>query len=69
MLAVQVKGQDRQLFVRADKDVPYGMVMQVMDRIRGAGIADVGLVTTSTPVEEPPATPAMPVTPTARGGN
>ena len=69
VLAVQVKGQDRQLFVRADKDVPYGMVMQVMDRIRGAGIADVGLVTTSTPVEEPPATPAMPVTPTARGGN
>ena len=68
-LAVQVKGQDRQLFVRADKDVPYGMVMQVMDRIRGAGIADVGLITTSTPVEEPPATPAMPVTPTARGGN
>ena len=69
VLAVQVKGQDRQLFVRADKDVPYGMVMQVMDRIRGAGIADVGLITTSTPVEEPPATPAMPVTPTARGGN
>ena len=69
VLAVQVKGQDRQLFVRADKDVPYGMVMQVMDRIREAGIADVGLVTTSTPVEEPPATPAMPVTPTARGGN
>jgi biopolymer transport protein TolR len=67
VLAVQV--QDRQLFVRADKDVPYGMVMQVMDRIRGAGIADVGLITTSTPVEEPPATPAMPVTPTARGGN
>ena len=59
VLAVQVKGQD----------VPYGMVMQVMDRIRGAGIADVGLITTSTPVEEPPATPAMPVTPTARGGN
>ena len=55
VLAVQVKGQDRQLFVRADKDVPYGMVMQVMDRIRGAGIADVGLITTSTPVEEPPA--------------
>lgn len=70
VLAVQVKGQDRQLFVRADKDVPYGMVMQVMDRIRGAGIANVGLVTTSsTPVEEPPATPVMPVTPTAKGGN
>lgn len=42
-----VKNQGKQLFVRADTSVPYGVVMQVMDRLRGAGIADVGLVTTS----------------------
>ncbi|MDR2820352.1 MAG: ExbD/TolR family protein [Desulfovibrio sp.] len=41
---------DRQLFVRADKNVPYGIVMEVMGRIRGSGIKNVGLVTVSTPV-------------------
>ena len=49
VLGVRVKNAGRQLFVRADKDVPYGMVMHVMDRVRGAGISDVGLVTTSVP--------------------
>ena len=49
----RVRIPGRQLFVRADKDVPYGMVMQVMDNIRGAGIADVGLITTSSPDEAP----------------
>lgn len=43
----QVKEQGKQLFVRADKSVSYGIVMSVMDRLRGAGITDVGLVTTS----------------------
>lgn len=52
VLDARVKGKGRQLFVRADKDVPYGMVMQVMDNIRGAGIADVGLITTSSPDED-----------------
>ncbi len=51
VLDTRVKATGRQLFVRADKDVPYGMVMQVMDNIRGAGIADVGLITTSAPDE------------------
>ena len=47
VVTTAVKNQGKQLFVRADKNVPYGIVMQVMDRLRGAGIADVGLVTTS----------------------
>ena len=42
-LNARVKDSGRQLFVRADKDVPYGLVMSVMDRVRGAGIKDVGL--------------------------
>ena len=45
----QVKDSGRQFFVRADKDVPYGMVMSVMDMVRSAGIKGVGLVTTSVP--------------------
>ena len=47
VVTAQVKEQGKQLFVRADKSVPYGIVMSVMDRLRGAGITDVGLVTTS----------------------
>ena len=54
VLDTRVKATGRQLFVRADKDVPYGMVMQVMDNIRGAGIADVGLITTSVSDETQP---------------
>ena len=54
VLDTRVTATGRQLFVRADKDVPYGMVMQVMDNIRGAGIADVGLITTSVPDETQP---------------
>ena len=44
-----VKNPGKQLFVRADGGVSYGRVMRVMGRIRGAGIRDVGLVTTAAP--------------------
>jgi biopolymer transport protein TolR len=49
VLQTNVRDLGRQLFVRADKNVPYGVVMEVMGRIRGAGITDVGLVTVSAP--------------------
>lgn len=49
VLETSVSGPGRQLFVRADQSVPYGIVMEVMGRIRGAGIKDVGLVTVSSP--------------------
>jgi biopolymer transport protein TolR len=49
VLRTNVRDLGRQLFVRADKNVPYGMVMEVMGRIRGVGITDVGLVTVSVP--------------------
>jgi biopolymer transport protein TolR len=35
----------RELFVRADKEVPYGVVAEIMARIQAAGIEKVGLVT------------------------
>jgi biopolymer transport protein TolR len=49
VLRTNVRDLGRQLFVRADKNVPYGVVMEVMGRIRGVGITDVGLVTVSVP--------------------
>lgn len=47
VLKINVEEMNRQLFVRADENVPYGMVMKVMGAIRGSGIEDVGLVTVS----------------------
>ncbi len=35
----------KELFVRADKEVPYGVVAEVMSRVQAAGIERVGLVT------------------------
>ena len=36
---------DRRVFLRADKDVAYGMVVQVMSEIKGAGVEKLGMVT------------------------
>ncbi|MDR2604275.1 MAG: protein TolR [Desulfovibrio sp.] len=47
VLRANVRDPGRRLFVRADKKVPYGVVMEIMGRIRGVGITDVGLVTVS----------------------
>jgi biopolymer transport protein TolR len=37
--------RDKELFVRADKEVPYGVVAEVMSRVQAAGVERVGLVT------------------------
>jgi biopolymer transport protein TolR len=45
-LAEIYKGrQQREIFVRADKDVPYGSVAEIMALVQAAGIEKVGLVT------------------------
>ena len=36
--------KDERIFLRADKGVPYGELMQVMNLLRGAGYLKVGLV-------------------------
>ena len=36
---------DQRVFIRADKAVPYGDLMRLMDTLRGHGIMKVGLVT------------------------
>ena len=60
VLEINVRNPGRQLFVRADKNVPYGVVMEVMGKIRGAGISDVGLVTVTSPATGSGETSAKP---------
>jgi biopolymer transport protein TolR len=44
-LEAQVVNMKKQLFLRADRNVPYGVVMDVMGTIRAAGISNLGMVT------------------------
>jgi biopolymer transport protein TolR len=36
---------DRELFLRADKNVPYGFVVEVMAEVRKAGVDKLGMIT------------------------
>jgi len=45
MGALHRKNPDVSVFLRADQDVPYGTVVQVMDSIKKAGIVKLGMVT------------------------
>ncbi len=44
LMTLKVAGEER-VFVRADKDVPYGVVMKVIGEVKGAGINNVGMIT------------------------
>lgn len=46
----QASGLTREVFLRADKDIPYGMVVKMMAVIKQAGIERLGIVTV--PVED-----------------
>lgn len=39
------KPSEQEIFLRADKEVPYGIVMEVMSKIRSGGIEKIGLIT------------------------
>jgi biopolymer transport protein TolR len=43
--AIAVARPDREVFVRADEEVPYGAVIKAMAAIKAAGIENVGMVT------------------------
>ena len=43
--AIAVERPDREVFIRADEEVPYGEVVRTMAAIRAAGIENVGMVT------------------------
>ncbi len=66
VLANQLKeaaqtGGKRPVLVRADHNVPYGRVIQVVDAIRDAGFTQVGFVTAAVPAgAENPTLPAAP---------
>ena len=45
LTAIAANGYDQRIFVRGDKSVDYGKVMEVMARISAAGFTHIGLVT------------------------
>jgi len=45
MNALHRKNPEVSVFLRADQDVPYGTVVQVMDSVKKAGIIKLGMVT------------------------
>ena len=45
--------QDRTVYLKADKTIPYGVVMQIMSEIRGTGVAKLGMVTLPVPETSP----------------
>ena len=57
--AISANKPDQRIFVRGDKAISYGRVMEVMGMINGAGFTRVALVA------EQPAIPARPGTPAA----
>lgn len=40
-------GRERPVFVKADKDLPYGSVLDIIARVKRAGIYNVGLITSN----------------------
>ncbi len=60
-LDVETQGdKDKRIFVRADRAVPYGEVMELMNLLRGAGYLKIGLVgmEAAPGVSSPPGEPA-----------
>jgi biopolymer transport protein TolR len=52
LIAISNNGYSQRIFVRGDKTVDYGKVMQVMGLLNSAGFTRIGLVTDS--VKKPP---------------
>lgn len=45
LAAIFAERVDREIFLRADKNVPYGFVVEVMAEIRKAGVDKLGMIT------------------------
>ena len=45
LAAINARKGNREAFLRADKDVPYGVVVSVMAEVKKAGIERLGMVT------------------------
>jgi len=61
--ALKDQSSDVSIFLRADREVPYGTVVQVMDSIKKAGIEKLGMVTEPTGAERVNEQNVMPVQP------
>jgi biopolymer transport protein TolR len=46
-LQMQLRGVTRPVYLKADRQTPYGMIVTVMANIRQAGVQDIGLMTES----------------------
>jgi biopolymer transport protein TolR len=55
-----VVSQHKQLYLRADKDVPYGIVVKVMGEIKSVGIEKLGIVAESSEQNAPGQQPGQP---------
>ena len=51
------KRSDKKVFVRADAHAKYGMVVDVVDNVRSAGVSDLGLLTEPNKNQPPPPPP------------
>jgi biopolymer transport protein TolR len=58
--AIAQNNPDRRIFVRGDKDLPYGRIMEVMGTITQGGFTKVALL-----ADQPTVTPTTPSAPTA----
>lgn len=45
LIKIREGGADSEVYLKADKEISYGMVVQVMSLIKGAGIDKMGMVT------------------------
>lgn len=43
---------DRDVYLKADKNIPYGIVVQVMAEIKAAGVEQLGMITEPTVIEK-----------------
>lgn len=43
---------DRAVFIKADKDVPYGIVVRVLSEVKAAGVEKLGMLTVPLDVEK-----------------
>ena len=45
LVVIMENRTDRRVFLKADRDVPYGFVVNVMAEIKGAGVEKLGMIT------------------------
>ena len=62
--AIAQNNQDRRIFVRGDKDLAYGRIMEVMGTITQGGFTSVALLAEQ-PTTQPAAAPPVPAAPAA----